>query len=92
MPLYDYYCGACGHKFEGLYKHDDVVPCEKCGAQTNKGPGHASFKIVGHRAANGYGLNWIDTPGRIEGELAHGYSFTSNKGGKAVDHTRPPKE
>jgi putative FmdB family regulatory protein len=91
MPLYDYNCPACKHTFEGLHKYEEDIPCEKCGAQTIKGVGHPCFKIVGLRAANGYGLKYIDTPGRIEGELSHGYSFTSNKGG-TNEHVKPPKE
>ena len=32
MPIYDYRC-ACGHTLDNeLAKHDEDVPCEKCGA------------------------------------------------------------
>jgi putative FmdB family regulatory protein len=64
MPLFDYECPACQHEFEGLYKFEDDVPCEKCGAQTKKLPTKAHFQISGYRAANGYGGKFIDTPGR----------------------------
>ena len=36
MPLYEYECGACGHRFEIIQKFSDGPPeaCRKCG----KGP------------------------------------------------------
>ena len=36
MPLYEYQCGACGHRFEIIQKFSDGPPdtCPKCG----KGP------------------------------------------------------
>jgi putative FmdB family regulatory protein len=36
MPLYEYECGACGHRFELIQKFSDGPPdaCPKCG----KGP------------------------------------------------------
>ena len=42
--------------------------------------GAPSFKIKGMRAANGYGLKFIDTPGvdKITGKET-GHSFTSNR-------------
>ena len=32
MPLYDYVCTACGHKFEGIarYSESDTKPCPEC--------------------------------------------------------------
>jgi len=80
MPLYDYKCGSCGETFEGLYKFKDDVPCRKCGAMTKKLPTVASFKITGLRAANGYGLKYIDSPGcnPVTGETS-GHSFSSSK-------------
>jgi len=79
MPLYDYECGSCKNVFEGLYKFNEAVPCNKCGAMTTKLPTVASFKITGLRAANGYGLRYIDSPGRnpVTGETS-GHSFSSS--------------
>jgi putative FmdB family regulatory protein len=31
MPLYDYCCRGCGHRFEGLVRHGVVPPCPACG-------------------------------------------------------------
>lgn len=35
MPLYEYQCNKCGHKFEKLmaYQYRDEVYCPECGAK-----------------------------------------------------------
>ncbi|MGA8143619.1 MAG: FmdB family zinc ribbon protein [Candidatus Acidiferrales bacterium] len=35
MPLYEYKCGKCGHRFELIEKHSasEVKKCPKCGAK-----------------------------------------------------------
>ena len=38
MPLYEYECDACGHRFEVIQKFSDapVETCEKCGGTVRK--------------------------------------------------------
>jgi putative FmdB family regulatory protein len=38
MPLYEYACDACGHKFEKIQKFSDPIEteCPKCGGQVRK--------------------------------------------------------
>ena len=38
MPLYEYQCDACGHRFEVIQKFSDapVETCDKCGGQVRK--------------------------------------------------------
>lgn len=38
MPIYDYKCSECGHKFNKLISIDqrDGVVCEKCGAKVER--------------------------------------------------------
>jgi putative FmdB family regulatory protein len=38
MPIYEYACNACGHKFDALQKFDDppVSVCPKCAADSVK--------------------------------------------------------
>ena len=38
MPLYEYQCDACGHRFEVIQKFSDapIETCEKCGGQVRK--------------------------------------------------------
>jgi len=33
MPLYDFRCGKCGHRFEELVRLNDTVDCPKCKAR-----------------------------------------------------------
>lgn len=33
MPLYEYQCSDCNHKFEELAGQDDVVSCPKCNSE-----------------------------------------------------------
>jgi len=32
MPLYDYHCPACGHRFEALVRADSTPACPQCGS------------------------------------------------------------
>lgn len=38
MPLYEYQCDACGHRFEVIQKFSDapLTTCEKCGGAVQK--------------------------------------------------------
>jgi len=38
MPLYEYQCGACGHRFERIQKFSDelVSTCPECGGPVQK--------------------------------------------------------
>lgn len=38
MPLYEYECESCGHRFEKIRKFSDppLEECEKCGAKVRK--------------------------------------------------------
>lgn len=38
MPVYEYRCSECGHRFDLIQPMDAerVVDCEKCGAQANR--------------------------------------------------------
>jgi putative FmdB family regulatory protein len=38
MPLYEYQCDACGHRFEVIQKFSDaaIATCDKCGGPVRK--------------------------------------------------------
>lgn len=36
MPIYDYQCAQCGHRFEQVVKPDESPPCPSCGAADPK--------------------------------------------------------
>ena len=33
MPIFDYSCKGCGHRFDALVLRNEVVSCSKCGSQ-----------------------------------------------------------
>ncbi|MGB9608022.1 MAG: FmdB family zinc ribbon protein [bacterium] len=36
MPIYEFICKKCGHKFSTLCKVGEEVPCPECGGETQK--------------------------------------------------------
>lgn len=36
MPIYEYTCANCAHKFETLAKFEDKVDCASCGSSDTK--------------------------------------------------------
>jgi putative FmdB family regulatory protein len=49
MPLYEYECDACGHRFEVIQKFSDplVDTCPKCGAAVRKLMSSPAFHLKG---------------------------------------------
>lgn len=49
MPLYEYECDACGHRFEIIQKFSDPPPdtCPKCGGPVHKMQSAPSFQFKG---------------------------------------------
>ena len=48
MPIYEYMCKECLHRFEELLKLDDPdPPCPECGKKTNKIVSRSSFHLKG---------------------------------------------
>ena len=49
MPLYEYECDACGHRFEVIQKFSDppVAECPKCGGAIRKLQSAPSFQLKG---------------------------------------------
>ncbi|MBN2799565.1 MAG: zinc ribbon domain-containing protein [Deltaproteobacteria bacterium] len=48
MPIYEYACESCGHRFERLVRHDALPPeCPECGEPTRKLVSAASFQLKG---------------------------------------------
>lgn len=36
MPMYDFVCTACAHKFEDIVSGDEVPSCPRCGSATQR--------------------------------------------------------
>jgi putative FmdB family regulatory protein len=49
MPLYEYECDACGHRFEKIQKFSDplVERCPKCGSPVRKLQSSPAFQFKG---------------------------------------------
>src|SRR5262245_20021244 len=62
MPLYEYQCQNCGHRFERIQKFSDapIAECPKCG-----GPVH---KLVSSPAFQFKGTGWYVTDYARQGE------------------------
>jgi putative FmdB family regulatory protein len=79
MPLYEYECGACGHRFEIIQKFSDGPPeaCPKCG----KGPLQRQFSSP---AIQFKGTGWYVTDyagkGKSSGESGKGDTGKTDAG------------
>jgi putative FmdB family regulatory protein len=49
MPLYEYQCDACGHRFEVIQKFSDAPPdkCPSCGGTVSKMQSAPAFQFKG---------------------------------------------
>src|SRR5580765_3947488 len=49
MPLYEYECDACGHRFEKIQKFSDppIETCPKCGGAVHKMQSAPAFHLKG---------------------------------------------
>lgn len=49
MPLYEYECDACGHRFEAIQKFSDppIETCPKCGSHVHKLMSAPAFHLKG---------------------------------------------
>ena len=50
MPLYEYQCDACGHRFEVIQKHSDppIDKCPVCGKTVHKLQSAPAFQFKGN--------------------------------------------
>ena len=69
VPLYEYECGACGHRFEKIRKYSDppVKKCPKCKGTVRK---LASAPAIQFKGAGWYITDYArkSTPGKDEKE------------------------
>ena len=49
MPIYEYECEKCGHRFEKIQKFSDapIESCEKCGGPVHKMQSAPAFQFKG---------------------------------------------
>jgi putative FmdB family regulatory protein len=75
MPLYEYACDACGHRFEVIQKFSDAAleACPKCGAPVRK--------LISSPAIQFKGSGWYITDYAKKDEPGSGVPSESSKNG-----------
>jgi putative FmdB family regulatory protein len=72
MPLYEYQCDACAHRFEVIQKYSDapIDVCPKCGGAVNK--------LLSSPAIQFKGTGWYITDYAKSGKTETGGTAASN--------------
>ena len=81
MPLYEYECGACGHRFERIQKFSDppVDVCPECGG--------AVHKLMSSPAVQFKGTGWYVTDYAGKGREAKETKEKETKDAKVTKET-----
>jgi putative FmdB family regulatory protein len=85
MPLYEYQCESCEHRFEKIQKYTDPAPdaCPKCGGTVRK---LASSPAIQFKGTGWYITDYAKKSGSESGKSGSGKSDSGEKsdgGGKA---------
>ncbi|MCC7243509.1 MAG: zinc ribbon domain-containing protein [Acidobacteria bacterium] len=83
MPLYEYQCDACAHRFELIQKFSDAPAdtCPKCGG--------AVKKLLSSPAIQFKGSGWYVTDYAKSGRSAGASSSKSESAGEAAGSAKP---
>ena len=79
MPVYEYHCTACNHRFELRQKFSDAPAdqCPKCGGAVHKMVSASAFSLKGAGwYGDGYGTKADETP-KSESDAAVGTEATA---------------
>ncbi len=85
MPLYEYQCDACGHRFEHIQKFSDplLTVCPKCGG--------AIRKLVSSPAIQFKGTGWYVTDYAKKGTGAEADKSSDGKDAKTAKSDKTDK-
>jgi len=78
MPIYEFECASCGHRFDRLQKlsDDDPTICPSCGApQLKRRVSAPSFRLAGS--------GWYETDFKKEGDKKRNLAESSTDSGSA---------
>ena len=100
MPLYEYKCDKCGHRFEKIEKHSasEIKKCPKCGANA---PRQISAAGIQFKGSGWYVTDYAgkgSSASSNEGDGASSKSDKSEKSGKGEksetksSETKPPEK
>jgi putative FmdB family regulatory protein len=83
MPLYEYECESCGHRFEVIQKYSDphIAVCPKCGGPVRKLLSSPAIQFKG----SGFYITDYPRAGKSEGE---GGSAAKEQGSNASAETK----
>ena len=86
MPLYEYECGACGHRFERIQKFSDPPPsaCPGCGG--------AVRKLMSSPAIQFKGSGWYVTDYARKGRSTEGSTEAKPASPQAPSKSGPASE
>ena len=78
MPLYEYQCEACEHRFEVIQKYSDapIEVCPKCGGHTSKLLSSPAIQFKG----SGWYITDYARAGKSEGGTAKNSTASSSEG------------
>lgn len=82
MPIYEFECSHCGHRFDRLQKLSDADPtvCPACGEpQLHRMVSAPSFRLAGS--------GWYETDFKKEGDKKRNLAGDGNAPGKPADAT-----
>jgi putative FmdB family regulatory protein len=81
MPLYEYQCGSCGHRFERIQKFSDaaLTDCPQCGGRLEKLISSPAIQFKG----SGWYINDYAKAGQSDGKSTSSKSEGSSADGKA---------
>jgi putative FmdB family regulatory protein len=79
MPLYEYECESCGHRFEVIQKFSDgpIETCPKCGSRVHK--------LMSSPAIQFKGSGWYITDYAKKDSTAAGKTAAKDESAKAPD-------
>ena len=84
MPIYDFACSACGHRFERLQKLSDADPsaCPACGQDAVS----RQVTAPGFRLA---GAGWYETDFKKDGDKKRNLAGEGGEGAKPAADAKP---
>lgn len=85
MPLYEYECSACGHRFETIQKFADppIEACPKCGGPVRKMQSAPAFQFKGSGwYVTDYARKDQSQAAKADGEKGPGASAGEKSAGK----------
>jgi putative FmdB family regulatory protein len=92
MPLYEYQCDSCAHRFETIQKFSDapIERCPKCGGPVRKLQSAPAFQFKGTGwYVTDYAKTAKESPGDKKAESTEGKSSDAKDSKETKDSAKP---